>query len=68
MAIARVSGNALADNLQRSTNLAISTDALFVDVANNRIGINTTVATHAITTPNDASIGNIILTGNSITS
>ena len=68
MAIARVSGNALADNLQRSTNLAISTDALFVDVANNRIGINTTVATHAITTPNDALIGNIILTGNSITS
>ena len=68
MAIARVSGNALANDLQRSTNLAISTDALYVDVANNRIGINTTSTTHAITTPDDASIGNVIITGNSITS
>ena len=67
MAIARVTGNALADNLQRSTNLAIDTDAFFVDVANNRIGVNTTSATHAITTPDDASIGNIVITGNSIT-
>jgi len=67
MAIARVTGNALADNLQRSTNLAIDTDAFFVDVANNRIGVNTTSTTHAITTPDDASIGNIVITGNSIT-
>jgi hypothetical protein len=67
MAIARVTGNALADNLQRSTNLAIDTDAFYVDVANNRIGVNTTSTTHAITTPDDASIGNIVITGNSIT-
>ena len=67
MAIARVTGNALADNLQRSTNLAIDTDAFYVDVANNRIGVNTTSTTHAITTPDDASIGNIVFTGNSIT-
>ena len=67
MAIARVTGNALADNLQRSTNLAIDTDAFYVDVANSRIGVNTTSTTHAITTPDDASIGNIVITGNSIT-
>ena len=67
MAIARVTGNALADNLQRSTNLAIDTDAFYVDVANSRIGVNTTSTTHAITTPDDASIGNIVFTGNSIT-
>ena len=68
MAIARVSGNALANDLQRSTNLAISTDALYIDVANSRIGVNTTSTTHAITTPDDASIGNVVITGNSITS
>ena len=41
MAIARVSGKALADNLERTSNLAVDTSTLFIDVANNRVGIGT---------------------------
>ena len=39
MAINKISGNILADNLQRGANLAIQGNLIYFDVTNNRIGI-----------------------------
>jgi len=39
MAIARIQGNLLADNLQRSANLSVQGNLLYVDVVNSRIGV-----------------------------
>jgi len=41
MAINRVSGNILQDNLQRGTNLSIQGNLIFFDVNTNRVGIRT---------------------------
>ena len=47
MAINKISGNILADNLQRGANLAIQGNLIYVDITNTRVGIkklNPTVA------------------------
>jgi len=41
MAIQRVSGNILQDNLQRGANLSIQGNLAYFDVTNNRVGILT---------------------------
>ena len=41
MAINRISGNILQDNLQRGTNLSIQGNLIFFDVNTNRVGIRT---------------------------
>ena len=66
MAIARVSGKALASNLERTSNLAVDTSTLFIDVANNRVGIGTVTPTQALTVPGNANIANISIAGNAI--
>ena len=49
MAIARVSGNILQDNLQRGANLTIQGNLVFFDVVNDRVGIRTGNTTHDLT-------------------
>ena len=68
MAIARVSGKALASNLTRDTNLAVDTSTLFIDVANNRVGIGTDTPAQPLHAPGTAKIANLTLAGNAITS
>jgi hypothetical protein len=41
MAINRISGNILQDNLQRGTNLSVQGNLIYFDVNNNRVGIRT---------------------------
>ena len=66
MAIARVSGDALANNLSRTANIAVDTNTLFVDVINNRVGIGTNAPTQPLTAPGSANIANISIAGNAI--
>lgn len=68
MAINKIQGNILSDNLQRGSNLAIQTDLLYVDVFNNRIGVNTAATTHTLTLVGDAKLANLVVTDNSILS
>ena len=49
MAIGRISGPMLRANLERlGVDLSIETDLLYVDVNNNRIGINQAVPTKSL--------------------
>jgi hypothetical protein len=70
MAIYKVSGQMLQDTLIRdSLNLAVantlsSTSALFIDVVNNRVGINSNVANVALDVAGNIAVGNISVTGN----
>jgi hypothetical protein len=59
MAIARVSGNILQDNLQRGANLSIQGNLAYFDVVNDRVGINTDATTHDLTVAGNLLAGNI---------
>lgn len=61
MAIARVSGNILQDNLQRGANLSIQGNLAYFDVVNDRVGINTSTTTHDLTVNGNLLAGNITL-------
>jgi hypothetical protein len=53
MAIGRISGAMLKSNLERQgADLAVETDLLYIDVANNRIGINTSTPTTSLQADN----------------
>lgn len=60
MAINRISGNILQDNLTRGDDLAFQTNLLYIDVGDHRIGINTASTTHVLTV-----LGNADVSGNS---
>ena len=80
MAIGRISGPLLKENLVRNgINLAFETDLLYLDVVNQRIGIKTAAPTHELqingTTKttnlivsNIAEIGDVVVSGNTISS
>jgi hypothetical protein len=80
MAVGRISGPLLKDNLLRNgVNLAFETNLLYLDVVNSRIGINNTAPTHDLTvngttrttnltTTNSSTLGNITISGNTISS
>jgi hypothetical protein len=80
MAIGRISGQLLQDNLTRAgTNLAFETNLLYLDVNNNRIGIKTiptqyeleingTTRTTNLEVTNSATIANVSISGNTIQS
>lgn len=79
MAIGRISGQLLKDDLARSgKNLSFDTNLLYLDVTNRRIGINNTTPSHDVqvtgttrTTDlisgNSAQIANVNISGNTIT-
>ena len=66
MAINRISGNILQDNLQRGANLSIQGNLVYVDVDNVRLGVNTSSTTHTLTVAGNARIGGINISGNAI--
>lgn len=45
MAINKISGNILSDNLARGANLSFQTNLLYIDITNNRIGIKNSAPT-----------------------
>ena len=61
MAIARVSGNILQDNLQRGANLSIQGNLAYFDVVNNRVGINTDTIAQDLTIAGNLGVGNFIV-------
>jgi hypothetical protein len=80
MAVGRISGPLLKDNLLRNgVNLAFETSLLYLDVKNGRVGVNTatplyqldvsgTTQTTNIEAANQASLASFTLTGNTISS
>jgi hypothetical protein len=80
MAVGRISGPLLKDNLLRNgVNLAFETNLLYLDVVNSRVGINTanpaydldvngTTRTTNLYASNSATIGTITLSGSTISS
>jgi len=80
MAVGRISGPLLKDNLLRNgQNLAFETSLLYLDVVNSRVGINTatpqydldvngTVQTTNLYATGQANIGTFTISGNNITS
>lgn len=67
MAINKISGNILQDNLVRGTNLAFQTDLLYVDIINNRIGINTASTTDTLTVAGTAKLANVTFAQSTMT-
>jgi len=80
MAVGRISGPLLKDNLLRNgQNLAFETDLLYLDVVNSRVGIHTssptndltvngTTRTTNLTVSNSATLANISVSGSTISS
>ena len=80
MAIGRISGPLLKSNLVRDgVDLAFETDLLYLDVTNSRIGVNKiapttdldvngTTRTTTLTVDNQLDVGNLHITGNTISS
>ena len=62
MAINKIQGNILSDNLQRGANLAIQGNLIYFDVVNNRIGVKTTGSTDDFTVAGTANTANIRVT------
>ena len=63
MAINKISGNILADNLQRGANLAIQGNLIYVDITNNRIGIKNSLPTVALDVTGNILANNIFSSG-----
>jgi len=80
MAVGRISGPLLKDNLLRNgVNLAFETNLLYLDVVNSRVGINTAAPTNDLSVngttrttnlyiSNSATIGNITVSSSTISS
>lgn len=65
MAIQKVTGEIIEDNLTRNANLAFQTDLLYIDVVNDRIGVNTSAPGVALDVTGTARITNdLIVQGN----
>jgi len=61
MAINKISGNILADNLQRGANLAIQGNLIYFDVDNNRVGILTSTPSAALDVGGNFVVGNVTI-------
>lgn len=61
MAVNRISGNILQDNLQRGANLSIQGNLAFFDVINSRVGILTSSPLDAFEVAGNLRVGNIVL-------
>lgn len=61
MALNRILGNILSDNLQRSANLSFNSTLLFLDVPGNRVGINSNAPEYDFDVNGTFSAGNIVI-------
>jgi len=64
MAINRISGNILQDNLRRGANLAFQGNLLYLDITNDRVGINTESTTHTLTVNGNTNISGDLFVDN----
>jgi hypothetical protein len=62
MAINKIQGNILSDNLQRGANLAIQGNLIYFDVVNDRVGVKTTGSADDFTVAGTANVANIRVT------
>ena len=62
----KIQGPMLADNLERYTDLSINNQTLYVDVANSRVGINTTVPEYSLDARGDSRVSDFIISSNRI--
>lgn len=62
MAINKISGNILADNLLRGSDLAFQNDLLYIDVANDRVGVLTATLSDEFTVNGVANVSNVRVT------
>jgi len=62
MAISRVSGNILQDDLQRGTNLSIQGNLIYFDVTNNRVGVRTSAPEDEFNVVGVANASNVRIT------
>jgi hypothetical protein len=62
MAINRISGNILQDNLQRGSDLSIQGNLIYFDVINNRVGIKTSSPSDDFEIDGIFRIGNVVIT------
>lgn len=67
MAINKISGNILADNLDRGANLSIQGNLVYFDVINNRVSILTDVSNTDFTVNGNSTLGNLVFDNTSIT-
>lgn len=67
MAIRRISGNILQDNLQRGANLTIQGNLVYIDIVNQRLGVATSSTTHKLTVSGNGKIDGLSFSGNAIT-
>ena len=69
MAIGKITGPMLVDNLERQgVPLSIDGNLLYVDVTNSRIGINTIPESYDLEVNGESQLGNLVFSGNSISS
>lgn len=69
MAIGKISGPMLQTNLERQgVDLSIDTDAVYIDVTNKRLGVNTDSPTETLDIRGNANIASIVIAGNTISS
>lgn len=61
MAINRISGNILQDNLQRGSNLAIQGNLIYFDVSNDRVGILTSSPQEDFDVDGNLRVGNVTI-------
>ena len=62
MAINKISGNILADDLVRGSNLAIQSNLVYFDVTNNRVGVGTSVPADTLSVIGVANASNVRIT------
>ena len=68
MAIARINGPMLQSNLERQgVDLAIDANLIYASVSNRYVGINTATPAYALDVYGNAHVGNLYITGNTIT-
>lgn len=69
MAIGKISGPMLQTNLERQgVDIAIDTDVAYFDVTNKRLGVNTDSPSETLDINGNAKIGDVLLSGNTISS
>lgn len=61
MAINKISGNILQDNLVRGANLAVQGNLTYFDITNKRVGILTTAPSQALEVVGNVKVGNVII-------
>jgi len=66
MAIIRVGGKMLQDNLERDSDLAVEGNLLYIDVNNSRVGIRTSSPSHDFTVVGTTNLDGVLVNNNSI--